>query len=112
MPNLYVDFKKRFLMLVTEFATPSEFAQAAGLSRPDVWAWRTKDRLPTMPYLYEICRRRKVSADWLMGLTNHPGRTIQPVKQKVFVKELNRWEYPENVEEGLTYVLDNRFSRE
>lgn len=51
-----------------------EFARRIDISLESVEAWINGESTPSVSSIYEICRIYGVSADFLLGLTNHPFR--------------------------------------
>ena len=62
-------FAERFAKLRGEM-TQGEFAGFLGISRPTVGFYENGGRLPDALVLRQIAEKCKVSADWLIGLSN------------------------------------------
>lgn len=63
--------RERLLELQGEMSN-TEFADKLGLSRQTVGFYLNGDRIPDSETLIQICKSCKVSADWLLGLSNDP----------------------------------------
>lgn len=65
------EFSERLALLQAQYKESiSEFAEFLGLSRQTVGFYLTGNRLPDAKVLSIICKRCRVSADWLLGLTD------------------------------------------
>ncbi len=62
-------FKERFASLRPDDMTQAQFAEFLGLSRPTLAFYENGDRLPDVLVLKKICEKTKVSANWLLGLS-------------------------------------------
>ena len=65
-------FRQRLLELMREIGcdTAISFAKVLGLTRQSVGFYLNGDRVPDSKTLRQICERCKVSADWLLGLSD------------------------------------------
>lgn len=75
-PNIYEIVPDRMRQLVGEFPCYREFSVAVGVTRPAVENWCNGRVLPRLEVVAEICRRRDVSLDWLVGRAASPGREL------------------------------------
>lgn len=62
-------FKKRLNEMLGDMSV-TEFAKKLGLSRQTVGFYLNGDRIPDVETLAQICDKCKVSADWLLGLSD------------------------------------------
>jgi len=64
-------FQERFKTLRGD-KTQGQFAEQLGISRPTVGLYESGARIPDAEILRDISAKCCVSADWLLGLTEHP----------------------------------------
>lgn len=68
--------RDRLFLLLAEYPTMVDFAREVGVDRAVVSKWLCGKNVPRLETAVEICNRRRVSADWLLGFTNDPGREL------------------------------------
>lgn len=76
--NRFPVFTERFRTLQDKM-TNTEFAAFLGISRQTVGFYCNGDRIPDALGLKEIAEKCKVSADWLLGLTNDSSAQVRAV---------------------------------
>lgn len=74
--NVYDTTRLTMRALVGEYRSIDAFAQATGLAKPAIYNYLSGRCMPRLDAAVEICRRRRVSLDWLVGLSDDPGRPI------------------------------------
>ena len=76
-------FKERFNDLLKKHGNGNitKFGDFLGLSRQTVGFYLNGDRIPDIQTMLQICRKCKVSSDWLIGLSEDPAtdQTIRSV---------------------------------
>lgn len=75
-------FWDRIGVVMREYETPTAFARVIGVDQNTVYNWCLRRNFPRLDCFAEVVRRCGVSADWLLGLSDDPGREIREVKQK------------------------------
>jgi transcriptional regulator with XRE-family HTH domain len=56
----------------------ASFARSLGLSQPSVHYYLNGERELSLKFIYNVCYRYHVSADWLLGFTDDPKGTAAP----------------------------------
>ena len=101
-------FKQRLDDAVTRAGwTQSRLAEISGLDRSTVSQLLSADqpRLPSGQALAEIASALQVSADWLLGLSNHRGAASEILEQAVQMTEVPRHPVDEQVEAWTAEVV-------
>lgn len=84
------EFKDRLKILrKNKGLTQSKFAKEIGKSELCIRKWETGIRFPNSKAIIKICEKFKVSADWLLGLTNDNAEEIVE-KDLEYLKQLIR----------------------
>lgn len=75
MEKRFPIFAERFYKLRKDMSQ-AEFAKLTGLSRPTIGFYENGSRLPDALTLKQICKKCKVSSDWLLGFTEEQTTNI------------------------------------
>lgn len=71
-----VVFASRLRRLVWEFKSFRGFEKAVGVTHAALKNWMLLRGFPRAEIIIDICRERHVSSDWLLGLSDDPGREL------------------------------------
>ena len=69
-------FVQRLKLLIWEFKSCRLFEEAIGVTPRATTNWLQYRCFPRGDTIIAICRTRNVSADWLLGLSDDPGREL------------------------------------
>ena len=74
-------FPDRMRMLADEFPSVKLFADMMGVDKYTIYHYIQGKGLPRAEILRDVCLNCGVTADWLLGITNDPGRMLFPWKE-------------------------------
>lgn len=74
--DVYNILRDRITILVDECGSVWEFSARVQIGRLSVYRWLSGDSVPNAETVSSVCQRCGVSADWVFGLTDNPGRPL------------------------------------
>ncbi len=72
--DVYGILRDRLTILVNEYGSVLRFSELVQIGRIAVYQWLSGRSVPNAETVSAVCQRCGVSADWVFGLTENPGR--------------------------------------
>lgn len=91
-PNRFPILRERLNLLIRDLdLTTTDFANKVGISRQTMGFYLNGDRIPDSLTIAQICKNCKVSANWLLGLTEirNPDAGLEAIVQYTGLSEAN-----------------------